>query len=56
MAGVCLYTIITSQSQYIALKKKKILKDLGGGGGEQGAACTMCIIGRTKWAYCNSTK
>lgn len=31
MAGVCLYTIVTSQSQYIALKKEN-LKGFGGGG------------------------
>ena len=35
MAGVCLYTIVTSQSQYIALKKEN-LKGFGGGGGGGG--------------------
>ena len=34
MAGVCLYTIVTSQSQYIALtKQKKHWGGVGGGGG-----------------------
>ena len=35
-------------------KRRKREREVGGG--VEGGTCTMCIIGHTNWAYCNSTK